>query len=54
MLKLQYVFFVCIKISHSAFIRCFLSLIENLAKHMISVRDSVIQVKKVKQGAKES
>ncbi len=24
--------------------RCFLSLIENLAKHMISVRDSVIQV----------
>ena len=23
--------------------RCFLSLIENLAKHMISVRDSVIQ-----------
>ena len=25
--------------------RCFLSLIENLAKHMISVRDSVIQVR---------
>lgn len=24
--------------------RCFLSLIENLSKHMISVRDSVIQV----------
>lgn len=25
--------------------RCFLSLIENLAKHMISVRDSVVQVR---------
>jgi hypothetical protein len=25
--------------------RCFLSLIENLAKHMISVRDSVMQVR---------
>ena len=26
--------------------RCFLSLVENLSKHMISVRDTVVQVKK--------
>ena len=29
--------------------RCFLSLIENLAKHMISVRDSVIQVRGIER-----
>ena len=28
--------------------RCFLSLVENLSKHMISVRDTVVQVNKTK------